>query len=1682
MSGGISAIKGFDYQATVILDRLFNHFDNHGPSAQVRPEGIDDLDLSWIEKGTEHRQFVQIKKPTENNNGMLNPTPWTLPDTVRELLPSTIAHLSGNGHKQLWIVGDKFDEKVSSLICAGVKAPIDYPLNYWGVVHGLIRNEILVAFKIEASVRQKLIRWKIPSTLSTDPTKAELKLVTEFNRFVSALNASEDISPLYAARVKELHDCLPGVLARIDIFATYGSEQEVIQRVHNELMQRYSFSSTLIEHTLFRNLRGFINDIAKQAGRSFNQEELEIELRCVWPHMIPVKDLPLLESDHVTRRDLVEQFTTSWTGKAIEAIGISGSGKTTLATEIAERSLITSPNRLVYYVEVRPNISLRDVLAGVAFHLRRLDIHEPFSIAIRSGAADEDILVELARSFSAMARDTFLLIDLVEGTCGTAFSRDLATFIRALSSSCQIVVFGQESAMRELNSLERDEHGVSRVDIRGFDFEEFAKLVSHYHSNAYRAVLWDVYHRVTAGRASGLFAKLAQALAKSASLKDMLDIAAKPAEDILAHAEQKRFTHVSEGARNAAEKLVCFALPFQRKVAEEIFPEENVGVAIRELLTQGLLRYHDKDSFEMHETVRAGLESMLAKQTCSSAHQKLAAWYGKQGQVTAEIFHLEKASKLAEAKVRARELFMRGEQWSAISAYITRHNLVSTKDVIDVISRSEDVRDNFLLSSILSKLGTSTAVSELTQLISEQRQRYFNDYRWSKVIVETILEFDPQQLHSLITFSIDNAANKDQMVSALRWLEVAAMRKGCVVASHTIAFFNTQQPHIKRQLIGVFLGTRHRAALQVAFQFITSDQQIDSERRNQRARDYTLHIDSLDYAVEVLAAIPKVELSAMLISKSAQLGELANLVWTNRRQLRTYCIEVLNGAFDDEAVTENAIRVLIFLAEPSLFRLCEPLLIRQGNSQAIVALLPVFQPTFFDYCRHESQILDGNLALTDRFAALSIFALTGADLSGIYQQLKVLETAPERQQIWEFMFLLMSGKNPFPEAITLLQKHLGDMDDNSLHTIIPALIKLGELAVPEAITLLTQAVMHSNAEVRKNAVLGLSKKRSRMALPALIKQYAMEDNEMLAVGLATAIVASGAKSVSVLQGRLVSPSIQLWQCILAMRARDIELADMLIRIAVDPLKDWQLRRAAIFAAGRLPYEVALDRIFPVIMNESSPLTIDQSDTLCYHSFITTFLSRCSGDLMYIFAKGREGFIDFFADIFEEAWGDAAGWFYDRLVVYGWPTERGAPNRILNELSIPLLQSGVLRSLRLCEREELIEQQLASAKHVWIAMKCLIERKRAGKIDTLLVERLRSLVEVSPCRGNTLLHRIIAEMDNSRTVVVESKSPDATPDKSTIPVTYITYDDAVDLLSGGASSSSESSSLMLEDISLEQCERLIRLADPVHDVRQGVETFIPMIGFTSNGHVVGRRQYTSKGSNNSLRGLIRPAIAAANRFGLLNPWIHSSVNGAISRDFVKRYLKCLAALNDSARFYEELSKYEDTLILSLCDLNQYEPVQKYIDARIIPTLMRYVSSGTDNLFEGLCRLTLQVTTPEVDSVLSSLLYRWSQRFDVTSIASQHDDNYPLWRGFKRLTEHPRFTKISGWMSLLEQVLLTPIAWFHAQDIVRVLEGDPRSYTLIESRLFKTENWEHCYVDEIDRLDDAAERLFLSVQED
>src|SRR4051812_15467949 len=132
MSGGIHALRGFDYQATGILDRLFAHFDEHGIGATVRPEGADDLDLAWFAAdGSPRRRFEQIKKPRDDQDGNRSVKPWTLSDVIAELLPNAVAKLVGNEHEQVWILGDEVEANVTDLIRAGPAAPNCVPAVYW---------------------------------------------------------------------------------------------------------------------------------------------------------------------------------------------------------------------------------------------------------------------------------------------------------------------------------------------------------------------------------------------------------------------------------------------------------------------------------------------------------------------------------------------------------------------------------------------------------------------------------------------------------------------------------------------------------------------------------------------------------------------------------------------------------------------------------------------------------------------------------------------------------------------------------------------------------------------------------------------------------------------------------------------------------------------------------------------------------------------------------------------------------------------------------------------------------------------------------------------------------------------------------------------------------------------------------------------------------------------------------------------------------------------------------------------------------------------------------------------------------------------------------------------------------------------------------------------------------------
>ena len=1613
MSGGISAIRGFDYQATVILDLLFDHFDHHGPSASARPEGGDDLDLLWTDVDVDRRRFVQVKKPTEDALACPNPSPWSVAKIVRELLSDAILRLTGNDHEQVWVLGDVVTSPVRELFDAGAEASSKTTSTYWTVIHGLARAKAQMLLPAGSTVAPAASRWLAPDSPPTDPAEAHRALAAAADEF-GQIHGPEGVmfARGYTQEAERLNDLLPSVLGRIKIHDANGTEREVAERVVQRLEQRYGLQRSIIENTLFRNLRGFINDIAKQPARSFDREELEMELRSVWPHMVAIKAPPPLADDHIMRHALSAGLTDPWTGIAVEVVGISGSGKTRLAAEVLERSRLIHPNRIAVYAEVRTGVSLRDCMVGTTFHLRRLGVSEPFGVAIQSDQADEGALVALAKAFSKIPRECLLLLDLVEGSEPPGFARDIATFIRALpSNTLRLIIFGQESGLRQLTILEQTQFGVRSVDIPGLNFEEFVTLVGRRHSKPDRAQLSSHYQQITAGRSAGLNVSLAQALARTQTTDEMAAIVARPAEDRLAYAERSRFTRVSASSRAAAEKLTCFALPFRRPEAEGVFPGDNVGLAIRELLDLGLLLRHDSEAFEMHEIVRAGLEELIAPQTRRDAHDALAAWYRDSAQIGGAIFHLEQAGRSQEARSQAREAFLAGESWTALWPYVARHRLVSATEVIRVIAGPGRIEDAYLLSDILKELEVPPVTEALMGLIREQSERVLADPQWARPILEAILGNEPSRLDDLIELLIEAGSSPEAGANALTWLSIAAHRWLGAIGPSTLALFDRQPEAIQKPFLGLLLRGG-RAALQHAFRHLYKHPESIESGRGVWPM-FNLNVRSSEDIADILVVLPTATPTDMIRSRSPRLGPIGRLIWGARKALRTPCISALQVQTLDSDALINAIRILLFLGEPTILDLCEGLRRRNDLAGSFANLVPAMIPALVDWRPYESRVLDQAAELSDRGQALIALAWSGTRLDTLLDSLWAADPADWLR--WAPILRIIASVTPFAAAMPVLREALESSDDSGVVTLSAIIVRQAQTRGPDVTAVLLQALTHGNVQVRQSAAVALGRRRDRAALPRLVERYGQEKVPEVQAILATAILASGATSAADLAAHSGTPATDLWWCVLAHRTRDVSAADRLVSIAMDPTQLWRVRRAAIAAAGRLPYEAALARMELSVMAERSP-------------FIPA-----------------------------------------------------APDQMLNGLDRLILRAAVLRALRLCGRPDRIEAHLATADHAWLAIKALLELFKFRERGPALGQRLRDLIARAAWADDRVVNDLLNQLSTS--LVVHMGSDAAAAHVTAIPqlaIPPLTYEAAVRLLSGGAAAPLSNEPLVLEPPTAEECETLIRLADPTKDPERGETVFTPVVSFTKESHQVSQRRTTLRGEP-FLPDRLRLAIAAANRFGLPIPWHAARLEEPLSEAYAADFLKCLAAQGDDARFYAALAEAEETLMPVLC-LNAHELSTRFnIDGRLIPTFSRFLAVGGDDLFKGLCILAKRIDVPEIVPILEGLLYRFIHRFDVQAAKPQNDEAFALWSGFARLCEHPRFGDISDWQQQLEAVLMAPMAGYHAQSIVRVLERDSGSYTSIEARLFKETNWEHYRDDEVDRLDRAAEALFSQIQD-
>ena len=1001
------------------------------------------------------------------------------------------------------------------------------------------------------------------------------------------------------------------------------------------------------------------------------------------------------------------------------------------------------------------------------------------------------------------------------------------------------------------------------------------------------------------------------------------------------------------------------------------------------------------------------------------------------------------------------------------------------------------VNSRYVFSDLLRHLGQSINVDQLIAILRAQPDRVIKEYQWGSAMFTAALEMAPQTLTDLVAFALQSYPDMQNLEHALSMLLISARRVHALTNASILGFFHTANVEIRRALLPLMLFESRRDNLAAAFAFLNSSDFPSDDRLKPAAHGISLKVNSRVDAVEIMHALPEVKPHLMLVAKSPLLGALASLFWLQRRQLQKFCAEILRSDVSDAKVLKNAIRILIFVMDPTVCDICDELAANGSEElRGFAMLMPGLVPTLIDKEKYKLRLFDTALSIPTRASALAVLAAVGADMSFLYNGIKASEGNTPGMQLWDFFFLQCSPQAPFPEAIELLRRQLTSANGASSNVFTGALQSLGGLPTGDAEALLIEMVSHGDRTVRLAATQALGARRSKASLSALAAQFVRETDPLVAVQIAVAMIASGADSTNSLNHPVLSdPTLLLWQCILANRLGDAGFARQIIDTANDSSLHWELRRAAIAAAGKLPFELAMKEILPVVMAERSPLTIDRHQGLTCHSALSWLLLNEAQAVVGTLNRGKQRFSEFWAEVIEglmrgDTWPDgiptgrdAADWLFDRLVHHGSPANGNAPGQIIGELHVPLLQSAVLRSLRQTKRPDLIEVELSQASTLWLAIKCLLQRGLTKDRDTDFKERLRALVASSPHRDEQILKNIIEEFGGAEGNASCHAQPLSDKPKPSSARTILGYEDVRRMLEGDVDCAppDQSSPRILDNVTLEQFERLVLLADPANDRYKTTQKYVPQMSFTEDGHSVARMQSTSTAQSEPAGAMLRPMIAATNPFGADIPWHETSLNGVFASTYISRFVAALNAQDSSARFYDEIFAYPDLLLPELG--KAAIPVNhKHVDARIAPLIAMYAGSGTDEFFETLCTIAGSVHSPEIDPALAALFNRWVQSFDLRSPIPQHTTDYQLWRGFRLLTNHQRFNLIEDWQGRLSHVMRCSLAWYHKQDIARVLERHPSSYIQIEAALSKQEDWGHFRVDEIGRLEEAADRLF------
>ena len=154
------------------------------------------------------------------------------------------------------------------------------------------------------------------------------------------------------------------------------------------------------------------------------------------------------------------------------------------------------------------------------------------------------------------------------------------------------------------------------------------------------------------------------------------------------------------------------------------------------------------------------------------------------------------------------------------------------------------------------------------------------------------------------------------------------------------------------------------------------------------------------------------------------------------------------------------------------------------------------------------------------------------------------------------------------------------------------------------------------------------------------------------------------------------------------------------------------------------------------------------------------------------------------------------------------------------------------------------------------------------------------------------------------------------------------------------------------------------------------------------------------------------------------------------------------------------------------------VENLVDEDFAPVLVRYASAGADNVLETLSQLALRIPGPVADRLIDLLFQRCAFRLAQRARNQRRVQQSELARAVHSLIKHPRFSAIPHIATKLEELMRLSLPDYETRAVLTAFASHPRAYITLEELLLRTVVFEHYHEDQVDRLDDAADRLFAS----